>query len=56
MMILASMNTELAVPARHQAVFFFLAPFTKDLTSTSLLKRFQKMDPELGVMDHDAEL
>jgi hypothetical protein len=41
MMILASMITELAVP---------------DLTSASLLKRFQKIDPDLGVMDHDAEV
>jgi hypothetical protein len=35
---------------------FFWPFFEKNLTNVPLLERFQKMDPDLGVMDRGAEL
>jgi hypothetical protein len=37
-------------------LFFFLPFLRKNLTNAPLLERFQKMDPQLGVMDSGAEV
>jgi hypothetical protein len=37
-------------------LFNFLALLRKIFISSSFLERFQKMDPELGAVDHGAEL
>jgi hypothetical protein len=45
--------------AQGQAVdrlFCFLTLFRKIFTSRPFLERFQKMDPELGAVDHGAEV
>jgi hypothetical protein len=36
--------------------FFFLPFCRKNFTNAPILKRFQKVDPELGAVDHGAEL
>jgi hypothetical protein len=36
--------------------FCFLALFAKDFHKYTLFERFQKMDPELGAVDHSAEV
>jgi hypothetical protein len=37
-------------------LFYFLTFFRKIFTSRFILERFQKVDPELSAVDHDAEL